>query len=140
GDVTTLSGAQIVPGTNKVAGTLTFSNNLTLGTGTKLSFDLADVATIGGGTNDLILVNGNLDLSGTNFVDFNFLNSLPASPATYTLFAYAGALIGGATNLVAVNATNRYTFTFDDSVPGEIRVQVSGTPGSLVWQGDGTTN
>src|SRR6185369_10170108 len=65
---------------------------------------------------------------------------LPASPATYTLMTYSGPLLGGASNLVAISETNRFTYVFDDSVPGEIRVQVSGNPTTLVWHGDGAVN
>jgi autotransporter-associated beta strand protein len=41
---------------------------------------------------------------------------------------------------VAANAGNRFNYVFDDTTPGEIRVQVSGAPELLVWQGDGSLN
>src|SRR5207247_3019920 len=52
----------------------------------------------------------------------------------------AGTLSGGASNLVAVNYTNRYAFSFDDSLPGQIRVLISGNLTNLVWRGDGVLN
>src|SRR6185369_1006215 len=88
GDVTAPAGARILPGSNGVPGTLVFGNNLSVGGGATLQFDLADSTTPGGGTNDLLIVNGNLDLSGTVSVNFNFLNQSPVSPATYTLIQY----------------------------------------------------
>ncbi len=137
GDVVAPSGATIVPGTNGLAGTLSFSNNLSLGSGSKLTFDLAANPTPGSGTNDLISIAGSLSLEGTVLVDLSFVDLL--SPAVYTLITYGGNLTGAASNLVAANAT-RYGFVFDDTTPGEIRLQVSGSPGNLVWQGDGILN
>jgi autotransporter-associated beta strand protein len=139
GDVSTANNTQLLPGTNGVAGTQTFSNNLTLNGGTKLKVDLGASVTPGGGTNDLLVVLGNLTLNGTIAVEFNFLSSAPASPGTYTLIQYSGALIGSASNLVSINS-DRYSFLFDDSVPGVIRVHVSGVPAGLIWQGDGAAN
>src|SRR5439155_13946497 len=122
GSVIAQSGAQIAPGTNQVAGTLTLLNSLSLSNGSKLNFDLANVTVPGGGTNDLLAITGDLALSGTVLVDFHFLSGFPSSPDAYTLITYAGTLSGGASNLVAVNYTNRYAFSFDDSLPGQIRV------------------
>jgi len=140
GDITLLSGAVLAPGKTGTAGTLSLSNALTLNNGARLNFDLNASSTPGGQTNDLIAVAGPLTLIGTIPVSFNFLAGLPASPATYTLMTYSGPLLGGASNLVAISETNRFTYVFDDSVPGEIRVQVSGNPTTLVWHGDGAVN
>lgn len=140
GDFFAQNQSRIAPGTNGGRGTLTFSNSLVLESGSTLLFDLANSPAPGDGTNDLLVVNGDLNLIGSVAVNFNFLTGLPASPATYTLIRYSGALSGGAANLTAMNATNRYVFAFDDSVPGEIRVHVSGEPAALIWQGDGLLN
>ena len=59
GSVTVPLNAAIAPGTLGTAGTLTFSNALTLTNGT-LKFDLANVTTAGAGINDLIALNGPL--------------------------------------------------------------------------------
>jgi len=135
GGVMVPAGAQLAPGSNGVAGTLSFSNHLALGDGAKLLLDVANSPDAGGGTNDLITVAGDLSLTGAVSVAFNFLQGFQVSPATYTLIVYSGTLTGGASNLVALNATNRFAYAFDDSAPGEIRVQIFGSPSNLVWQG-----
>lgn len=140
GDVVTADGGVLAPGGVGAPGTLTFSNRLTLEAGARLKFDLADSVTPGDGTNDLIIVAADLAISGPVTVDFSFLAGTPVSPGTYRLLQYSGALLGGASNLVAANAGDRFLFTFDDSVPGEINVQVTGAPTHFVWLGDGVQN
>ncbi len=140
GNVLANSGAIILPGGAGAAGTLTFSNDLTLADASTLRFNLATATTPGGGTNDLIFVAGNLALSGVVNVSVAYLNSLPATPGVYTLIRYGGTLAGGAANLAATGATNRFLLTFDDTTPGEIRVVVSGAPLPLAWSGDGVGN
>jgi len=137
GNLTAAGGARIHPGTLGTAGVLTIVGNLALADNSRLSFDLAGTDAPGGGTNDLLFINGDLALEGAVAVSFNFLTNGPASPGTYTLLAYTGTLTGGAANLAAVAQTNRYSYTFDDTVPGEIRVHVSGAPAALVWSGAG---
>ena len=140
GNVSALTGAVLSPGGAGAAGTLTFSNDLALANGSKLNFDLAATTTPGGGTNDLINVLGNLTLAGIVNVDVTYLNQLPAAPGTYTLLRCTGSLTGGAANFAAVNDTNRFLLAFDDTTPGEIRLQISGAPTALVWSGDGVVN
>lgn len=137
GNLAAAGGAMLQPGPAGAAGALTIEGNLVLGDGSRLTFDLAANTNVGGGINDVLLVNGDLALDGLVSVTFNFLTNGPASPGTYTLIAYTGTLTGGAANLAAVAQTNRYNYTFDDSVPGELRVHVSGTPATLVWSGAG---
>jgi fibronectin-binding autotransporter adhesin len=56
------------------------------------------------------------------------------STSPYTLFTYTGTLSG--IGNVSVTSDTRYTFTLDTtSVPGSVLVSISGTAGSLVWQG-----
>ena len=50
GDVVAQNQSLIAPGSNAVAGTLIFSNNLSLNTGARLLFDVANNSTPGGGT------------------------------------------------------------------------------------------
>ena len=140
GDTTVTGGGHVVVGGQLTAGTLTFSNNLSLNDGSTLHFDLANAMTPGDGINDLLVVNGDLTLSPTVNCDFAFLNDTPASPGAYTLIRYTGSLIGGAANLVVLNASNRFVYLFDDSVPGEISLYVSGYSTNLVWVGDGSLN
>jgi fibronectin-binding autotransporter adhesin len=80
------------------AGTLTINGNLTL-TGGTLNYDLKDVATPGGGTNDLISLNsGTLDISGgTTAIR---LNPIAGSfNGTYTLISTQNPVVGGPGNL-----------------------------------------
>ena len=140
GDVTVAVSGRVAPGNPGIPGTLHFNNGLTLASGSQLSFDLAADASVGGATNDLIQVNGGLTLAGTIAVDFNYLAGSLLTPGTYTLITYAGPLSGGATNFTATSATNRYLITFDDSVPGQIQIHVSGNPVALTWHGDNSLN
>ena len=73
-------------------------------------------------------------------VNFDFAGALPETDGSYTILTYSGTLTGSAANFAAVHAGNRFTFVFDDSVPGEIRVKVSGAPVALVWQGGSQGN
>lgn len=140
GNATIAGGARLAPGGIEAAGTLSFAGNLQLSHGAMLEFDLAGTGGPGGGTNDLLVVHGDLELTGTVQVAIHLLEGLLESPGTYTLIAYAGALAGGAANLAFTASSNRYAATFDDSVPGEIRVHISGAPAPLAWRGDGSAN
>lgn len=139
GNVTALSGAKISPG-DVAVGTLSLSNNLVLDSGANLKFDVANSDVPGGGTNDLLVVGGDLSLNEPVTLDLNLLTNSLAAPGSYTLIRYGGALFGRATNISVTHLSTRYAFVLDDSVPGEIRLNVSGAPGSLVWQGDGSLN
>lgn len=139
GNIVATNGAKISPG-DASAGTLSLSNNLILNDGVQLNFDLADSDGIGVGTNDLLVVGGDLSLNGTVTLNFNFLNFAPLSPGNYTLIRYGGILSGSAANFSVANLSTRFSFLVDTSVAGEVRVQVSGTPDSLVWQGDAVSN
>ena len=139
GDVLVSSGGRIAPGPAGSAGTLIFSNNLALTTGAILELDLGTNTVPGSGSNDLIVIKGNLDLSGTVLVDFNFPDRLPAIPGNYKILTCDGAIVGTMANLSALNESTRYAFAFDDSVPGEIRVQVSGSPATIVWNQNGVS-
>ena len=140
GDVTAGLGTFVTPGVS--AGTLNFSNNLTLNSAS-LTMELgSDPFTIGGGVNDLIAVGGNLNLGGVTAIKVAPLATLDtANP--YTLFTYAGSLSGGAANL-SVSSDSRYSFTLVDPTTtfGSIQVQVSGSGASanLVWQGNHPIN
>jgi autotransporter-associated beta strand protein len=140
GDVACAAGGKISPGTTGLPGTLGFSNRLTLNAGSALEFNLSGTTNAGGGVNDLIEVAGDLVLNSPVTVTLDLSGALPDTNAYYTLLTYGGALTGGAGNLVLANPGNRFTAVFDDSVAGQVRVQISGAPQSLVWQGDGIAN
>lgn len=139
GDVTCNAGSMLYPGATNAAGTLTFSNQLSLSGGAKWRVDLAATNIVGSGANDLVMVAGNLTLAGTNEIQINPLDGVLLASGTYTILTYGGSLFGGASNLVATSVS-RQVFVVDDSVPGEIRLQVSVSPATLAWRGDGTLN
>ena len=116
------------------AGTLTVNNAVILN-GVLLHVDLSATTA---GVNDLLVINGDLNLSGTTTVSVTPLAGTLAT-GTYRLINYTGALTGSAANLVA--APSRYTLTFDTSTTGQVNLIVSdGPPASLVWKGDNMLN
>ena len=140
GNVTAGSGTFITPGVS--AGTLNFSNNLTLNNAS-LTMELgSDPFTIGGNVNDLVAVGGDLTLGGVTAIKVAPLATLNTS-SPYTLFTYGGNLSGGAANL-SVSSDSRYSFTLVDPATtfGSIQVQVSGSGASanLVWRGNHPVN
>jgi len=132
GDVSDTTGTVISPGTS--AGTLSFSNNLTLGWGGSLTFDLANVNTVGANVNDLVIVGGTLDISAVATpipVSFNFPNGAPALGVPYRLFQ-CGA-ISGTVSTAFTNST-RYVATFAQS-GNNVTVTFAGSATNLVWTG-----
>jgi autotransporter-associated beta strand protein len=139
GSVMCASGAMLSPGAG--IGTLSFSNNLALAGNATCLFDLVNLAAEGGGTNDEILVAGDLNLAGTNSLSINPVVGTLAS-GRYTLLRYGGALNGGATNFTVVftGVPPQAALALDFSVTNQIGLVVSAFPGNLVWQGDGAAN
>jgi len=139
GNIFTAGSALFSPGMG--IGTLLFSNNLTLNGGVTNLFDLVNDTTAGGGTNDLMIVAGNLNLSGTNVI---LITPTAGSLANgrYRLIQYGGTRTGGATNFsVAFNGFAPIaTITVDDSVTNEIDLVVFANPANLTWVGDGAAN
>jgi len=130
GDVDATAGI-VAPGTS--AGTLSLSNTLTLGTGAVLSYELTNNLAVGGGTNDLLVVN-NLVVGGSVTVNFSFLSGTPNVGGAYTLIKYQ-SFSGDVANFTA--PPSRYSYTFsDDTVNKAIKVTVTGVPVALTWQGD----
>lgn len=84
------------PGTN-APGVLAITNGLTL-LGSLNQFDLSSDSTGLTKTNDLIAVQGNLVLSGTNTIAIHTLDGY-LQPGIYPLIKYSGALSGGLGNL-----------------------------------------
>ena len=138
-DSYSVTGAAISPGGNNAAGVLSLGGLNLQGNGLMLNFDLANTTGIGGGTNDLLIVtNFSVSGSATNTVNISFLNGTPLAGGTYTLIQYTtGPAAGPVTALAAVASRYNYNFFSDGS---SIKVTVTGTPGNLVWKGDGLTN
>jgi len=138
GSVDTASGGLIFPGGNFTAGTLTVTTNLALSSGGTLSFDLAHNTAIGGGTNDLIVVGGNLNVAGSTTLALNFLNGSPAT-GTYTLIQYG--TISGTLASITLPINARYSLILsNDTVHKAVELVVSGVPANLVWLGNGSDN
>ena len=130
------SGSVIAPDGFGTAGTLTMNGNLTIGAnGTGVvNFDLSSATTPGGGVNDLITVNGALNISGPTTINLNFLNGLPTIGA-YTLFQYT-TFSGNVANFIPPPG-----FTIVNNTSSQaIQLVVSHVPGNLTWRGDGIAN
>jgi fibronectin-binding autotransporter adhesin len=136
GAIVTASGSTIVPGTVGTAGTLTFNSNLTINSGTVLQFDVSTNVVEGGGTNDEIVVGGNLHAGGA--IQLNYLNG-SLSAGTYKLIKYTGSLSGSVSLLGSYQ-----NVSIDNGVgtPGYITLVVSAatTVRNLIWKGDGVAN
>ncbi len=126
-----------------VPGTLTISSNFIPGSGT-IKLDLGTNTTAGQGSNDLIVVNGNLDLSqGNAVVSVNPLNGALAAGVPYTLIAYSGSLIGDVSGLSVPAPSRSYNPGVVTASGGLIQVTFnpSGqTNATLVWQGSAGPN
>ncbi len=108
GPVTIHSGGSLLPGNS--VGTLTINNTLTVNPGAILNFGL-------GSTSDRIVVNGNLNLSGTLTVTNAgglVINS------NYTLFTYTGALTLGTLTLGPMPVG--FSGTITTNTPGKVEL------------------
>ena len=101
-------GDTIAPRSNP--GTLTL-DSLTLSPDTALLFNFSTSNVIGGPTNDLVIVNGDLTLAGTLYLSLQSSRS-----ATYTLFTYTGTLTND--GLAVFNNSG----TLDFSTPGQVNL------------------
>ncbi|HEY5915366.1 MAG TPA: autotransporter-associated beta strand repeat-containing protein, partial [Verrucomicrobiae bacterium] len=135
GNVALAAGSTVIPGTS--AGTLTCNGDLKLDGATAV-IELGATTNVGGGVNDLIVVNGNLTLGGTLTIKINALAPLD-TVNPYTIATYTGALDISTVNPTVVS-DSRYTFTLDPAgAPGTIRVIAApvGTGAeTLTWQGN----
>ena len=140
GAVTAVSGSRISPGGGTGFATLGFSNALTLAGGVTNAFDLSSNPN---GSNDAIVVAGNLTLSGTNYVQVNYTT---VSNGTYKLVSTVGGkVLGSVAGLqlagfvpaaqVASLATNAADTEIDLVV-----VSNSHSPLNLIWTGNGNNN
>jgi autotransporter-associated beta strand protein len=120
----------ISPGQLNLAGTLTVGG-LTLGSGAVLDMDLGSTVT---GSNDLLQVNGDLNLNGNN-VAINFLQD-HLQVGTYRLINYTGTLSGNFGTLAT-----RAQATIDTSTPGQVNLIVTGggTAANLIWNTNNNT-
>ena len=134
GPVAMPDGTTLIPGASPNAvGTLTINNSLSLSNRCVIEFQLGGTTTEGAGINDLIQVNGDLNLSGVTTVRVSFAQT-PALNQPYALINYTGALNGDANNLTVISET-RCTFALDLSQPNKVRLTVLQGPANLYWIG-----
>ncbi|HEY4414855.1 MAG TPA: autotransporter-associated beta strand repeat-containing protein [Verrucomicrobiae bacterium] len=131
GTVNAGSSTTIIPGGTGVAGALNINGNLNLNGSGVLNFDLAADPTPGGGTNDLIIVTGTLNLAGPTVIN---VSGAPANGNNYTLFQY-GTFSGNLANLTAPG----YTLS-NDTGTKTIQLLKNHVPANLTWKGDGSGN
>ncbi|MFM1770323.1 MAG: hypothetical protein RJA22_2852 [Verrucomicrobiota bacterium] len=141
GPVTAAAGSIIAPGGNVAIGALT-TTNLSMANGSRLYIELGSFPNAPGSSNDLLLVDGDLNLAGTVNVNFSFLQGLPTPGVPYEIIAINGNLIGSTANLSAASLAG-YSVAFDStSRPGKILATftAAGTPNDLVWAGNLNNN
>jgi len=126
--LTIQSGGSVSPGPG--GGTLTVTNNLTLNTPT-LNFDLS--SSPAGGSDQIMIRNGSLTMSGVQTYNFNLLNDALGA-GTYTLIGGASGSTGGSGFADNLPGNTRQSFTFQNPSAG-VQLLVTGNAGSLVWQG-----
>ncbi|MFM2083003.1 MAG: hypothetical protein RL380_1694 [Verrucomicrobiota bacterium] len=123
------------PGTNSVAGTLTFSNSLAFTGGATAHYDLASGGP--GPNNDFISVAGDLNASGTNTIEI----SGGGSPGSiHPLITYGGAFNGGTSNFVVSGGSGAL---LHDSGTKTISFQVATVlraPTNVVWKAAAPAN
>jgi autotransporter-associated beta strand protein len=135
GPVTALSGSFIRPASNTVPGVITFNGTLTESN----AINNFDISTNPNGVNDMVTVNGDLVLLGTNTLQVNPLGLLTGGN-TYTLFQYTGNLTGN-TNNFSVAGANAYISI--DTTAKTVSLVVTGggpVPSDVVWRGGITGN
>lgn len=135
----TCSSGTINPYRPAVPGTLTFGNGLSL-TGGKVNFDLGNTTTIGGGVNDLIVVNGALNLSGVTTIGLNPVAGSFAA-GSYTLITNTAGPVNGSGGNLAANLPRGLAASFDTTTtPNSVLLTMTGTatPANLLWLGNNT--
>jgi autotransporter-associated beta strand protein len=109
-------------------GTQTFPETPTIGATARFVFDLSGATTIGSGINDLLEITGDLNLSNNTVV----INPLaPLATGTYRLINYTGVKNNSFNPAVVHNS--RYSVALDETVPGQINLNVSGGNGDVRW-------
>lgn len=137
GNMAASSGSMVIPGTQGTAGTISISNALTLN-GQTLQFDLRNNTTEGMGTNDEIIVGGNLTLNGGETIALNYMDGQLAA-GTYKLIKFGGNLTG---SFALATVYPNVTIDNGGGTPGYVTLVVSApsVASTLFWQGDGSGN
>jgi fibronectin-binding autotransporter adhesin len=130
--VTIVKGGTLAPGSGTTPGTLTVGS-LTLNSGSTLAYVLGTANVIGGSTNDVTNVTGDLTLAGT----LNVTNSSSFELGAYRLLNYGGKLTGGTLGLGTLPGS--FSGLIQTAISGQVNLIVNG-PGALVQLWDGATS
>ncbi len=129
GNVIISSGATVAPGDG--LGKLTFANNLSLSSGSVVSYGVT------GTSADLLSVGGTISLASGAYVKV-VTNQVGTNK--YQLASVTGTLSGSVSNLSVDNGGTRYTFTPTLGADGKsIYLTVAGSSKTLTWNGNYTT-
>ena len=127
GNVAVAGGVQ--PGDAFTIGTLAMNGNVTFQAGSTATFDLGSLTGVGGNTNDLLDITGDLNAAGT--IRINVTEPLNTS-GSYCLIKYTGSRSG----TFAVTVNGRYTATLNYATPGQVNVSFTTTATkALTWKG-----
>jgi len=140
GPLLATNGSALYPGNPNLSGTLTINGGLTENGSINNQYSLSSP----GGTNDLVAVNGNINLSGLNFITLTGFGTNPVAVGTYPLITYTGTLTGGTNNfLVLAVGLNASLMNNTALSPPQIDVIIAPPTRSLTnltWIGDGINN
>ena len=140
-EVSIFEGAGVSPGQGTYSpGTLTISNSVRMAGRTLNDFDLSDDASGANRTNDLLVINGNLTLQGTNTFVIRRLNATLPAGSVYPLLRYSGTLTGGLSNCL-VSGLSGVPFALTNP-PGQIALVIKNyrSPAAVTWTGGGGGN
>ncbi len=134
--VSIFEGAGVSPGqgTNS-PGTLTIANNVALNGRTLNDFDLSDDASGATKTNDLLVINGNLTVTGTNTIVIRKLDASLPPGSVYPLVNYTGTFSGTLNNFIVSGLTGIPIALTNP--PGQIALVIKSfrAPTTLTWSG-----
>ncbi|MGA4579268.1 autotransporter-associated beta strand repeat-containing protein [Limisphaera sp. VF-2] len=138
GEVRMNPGSTLEPGGPAHVGTLMLTHGLTLDQG-QLRFDLGASA---GGANDFVQTFDQLRVRGPQQVWLTPLEGSFDTSQPYTLLGASQVVLEDARfDVAGPMARSRYTFQFDTSQPGTVRLLVGGSPPrTLTWVGNGAAN
>ncbi len=135
GSVTVADGARLSSGGDGAVGTLTMGG-LSLSGGSILAFDLGAPVEIGGTTNDLLVVNGNLTLDGTLDITNTGVGD-GFGGGLYRLISYTGALTDQGLALGALpTGTDASKLEIQTAVAGQVNLFNGAAPNYAFWDGN----
>ncbi|MCL2760829.1 MAG: autotransporter outer membrane beta-barrel domain-containing protein [Desulfuromonadales bacterium] len=138
GDVALNNGSILSPGAaaGSAPGTLTIGGNLTVNSGSTLNYQFGAANIVGGPSNDLTVVGGNLTLDGGTL---NVAQTEGGSftPGIYRVINYGGTLTNsGGLNLGTMPAGNTTDYIVQTSVNNQVNLIYTAGMGFGYWDGD----